>query len=169
MKIDTSARWAIAAILDIAIHGTDRPVCLADISRRQGVSKSYLERLFRSLRKSGFVASVRGPGGGYRLIRRLGTLSVADVIASVDRHAFDFDPRYDTSRCEKDRRNVTDRLWRGIDDHLRIYLRSVDLASVLGNAMDGKDPLGRRPVVAEVHYIGRPTVGYEEQPAASIT
>jgi Rrf2 family iron-sulfur cluster assembly transcriptional regulator len=169
MKIDTSARWAIAAILDIAIHGTYRPVRLADIGRRQGVSKSYLEHLFRSLRKNGFVAGVRGPGGGYRLNKGLATISVADIIASVDSQASGPDPCQTARSRSQDRNNVADGLWRGLDDHLWNYLRSVNLASVLADAMDAEDLLERQAVVAPVPYIERTSLGYEEQPATSIT
>jgi Rrf2 family iron-sulfur cluster assembly transcriptional regulator len=167
MKIDTKARWAIAAILDIAIHGTDRPVRLADISRRQRVSQSYLERLFKSLRESGFVASVRGPGGGYRLIRRLATMSVADVIASVDSHAFGLDPCPDTDRCANDHGNVTDGLWCGLDDHLRNYLRTVNLASVLASAAVAEDRSERLAVVATVPYVERASARHEDRPSAT--
>jgi Rrf2 family iron-sulfur cluster assembly transcriptional regulator len=150
MKIDTSARWAIAAILDIAIHGTDRPVRLADISRRQSVSKSYLEHQFRNLRKDGFVVAVRGPGGGYRLNRGLATIAVADIIASVDSQALNPDPCQAAGSRSQDQNNVVDGLWCGLDDHLRTYLRSVSLASVLANAMDAEDLLERHVVVATV-------------------
>jgi Rrf2 family transcriptional regulator, iron-sulfur cluster assembly transcription factor len=168
MKIDTKARWAIAAILDIAIHGTDRPVRLADISRRQRVSQSYLEFLFRSLRQSGFVASVRGPGGGYRLVRRLATMSVADVIASVDSRAFGPEPCHDTDRRADDHGNVTDELWRGLDDHLWNYLRTVNLASVLASAAVAEDRSERLAVVGTVPYVGMASVGHEDRPVATV-
>jgi Rrf2 family iron-sulfur cluster assembly transcriptional regulator len=163
MKIDTNARWAIAAILDIAIHETGHPVRLADISRRQRVSQSHLEHLFRRLRESGFVASTRGPGGGYRLIRRLATISVAEVIASVDTHAIGSDPCHGAD----DHGSVTDGLWCGLDDHLRNYLRTVNLASVLANTTEAEDLSERLAVVATVPYVERVSVRHEDRPAAT--
>ena len=167
MKIDTKARWAIAAILDIAIQGSDQPVRLADISRRQRVSQSYLEHLFKSLRESGFVTGVRGPGGGYRLIRRLATISVADVIASVDSHAFGPDPCHDTDRCADDHGNATDRLWCRLDDHLRNYLHTVNLASVLVSATEAADLSERLDVVVTVPYVEMAHPRHEERPVAT--
>jgi Rrf2 family transcriptional regulator, iron-sulfur cluster assembly transcription factor len=169
MKIDTKARWAIAAILDIAIHGTDHPVRLADISMRQRVSQSYLEHLFRSLRQSGFVASVRGPGGGYRLNRRLATLSVADVIASVDSQASGSDSWHDTDRRADDHGNVTDGLWRRLDDHLRTYLRTVNMASVLAGATEAADLRERVAVVATIPYVEMAAIRHEDRSAATTT
>jgi Rrf2 family iron-sulfur cluster assembly transcriptional regulator len=168
MKIDTKARSAIAAILDIAVHGTDEPVRLADIGKRQCVSQSYLEHLFRRLRESGFVSSVRGPGGGYRLKRRLATISVADVIAAVDSHAFGSDPCLVNDRCTGDTANVTDRLWSDLDDHLRDYLRSMTLESVLANATETADPHGRAALVATIPYVDRVPLRHEDRPAGAI-
>jgi Rrf2 family transcriptional regulator, iron-sulfur cluster assembly transcription factor len=169
MKIDTKARWAIAAILDIAIHGTDHPVRLADISKRQRVSQSHLEHLFRRLRESGFVASVRGPGGGYRLIRRLATISVADVIASVDTHAFGSDPCHDTNRCAEDHGNVVDGVWCRLDDHLRNYLRTVNMASVLAGATEAADLRERMVVVATIPYVEMAAIRHEDRSASTTT
>jgi Rrf2 family transcriptional regulator, iron-sulfur cluster assembly transcription factor len=168
LKIDTKARWAIAAILDIAIHENGYPVCLADISKRQRVSQSHLEHLFRRLRESGFVASTRGPGGGYRLIRRLATISVADVITSVDSHAFGSDPCHDTERCADDHGNAADALWCGLDDHLRNYLRTANLASVLANATEAVDLNERLAVVATIPCVEMALARHEDRPAATI-
>src|SRR5512143_775376 len=85
MKLNTKSRMAIAAILDVAVHGTEKPVALAGVSERQDISLSYLEQLFRMLREQGFVMSSRGPGGGYRLNRRLAAISVADIVDAVDK------------------------------------------------------------------------------------
>ena len=69
MRLTTKGRYAVTAMLDLALHGSDRPVSLADISGRQDISLSYLEQLFAKLRRNDLVLSVRGPGGGYRLSR----------------------------------------------------------------------------------------------------
>ena len=116
MRIDTKGRVAIDAILDIAMHGNNDPVCLADIGKRQRVSVSYLEHLFKRLRQSGFVSSYRGPGGGYRLKRSLATISVADVICAVDSEAFDAESNRSRGRWPASRGGATDGLWRRVDD-----------------------------------------------------
>ena len=72
MRLTTKGRYAVTAMLDLALHGTERPVSLADISGRQDISLSYLEQLFAKLRRNELVSSVRGPGGGYRLSRSSG-------------------------------------------------------------------------------------------------
>ena len=89
MKMNTKSRMAIAAILDVAVNGTYKPVALAGVAERQDISLSYLEQLFRKLREQGYVLSARGPGGGYRLNRRLADISVADIVAAVDHEPLD--------------------------------------------------------------------------------
>ena len=84
MRLTTKGRFAVTAMIDVAMHGTKAPVTLAGVSQRQKISLSYLEQLFGKLRRHGLVESVRGPGGGYRLARGAETISVADVIVAVD-------------------------------------------------------------------------------------
>jgi Rrf2 family iron-sulfur cluster assembly transcriptional regulator len=146
MRIDTKGRVAIDAILDIAMHGNQDPVCLADIGKRQRVSVSYLEHLFKKLRQNGFVSSYRGPGGGYRLTRGLSSISVADVICAVDSEAFDAEANVASGRWPVSRGGPTDGLWRRVDDQLRDYLRSMTLDTVLA---DAKEPgVSERPAAA---------------------
>ncbi|MCG8313896.1 MAG: Rrf2 family transcriptional regulator, partial [Pseudomonadales bacterium] len=94
MRLTTKGRYAVTALLDLALHARTGPVSLADISERQEISISYLEQLFAKLRKNGLVKSVRGPGGGYRLSREAGDIFVAQVIDAVDESL-------DVTRCEK--------------------------------------------------------------------
>ena len=84
MRLTTKGRYAVTAMLDLALHAAVGPVSLADISERQGISISYLEQLFAKLRRNGLVRSVRGPGGGYQLSRDSDDIDVAAVIAAVD-------------------------------------------------------------------------------------
>src|SRR5579864_1566627 len=84
MRLTTKGRFAVTAMLDLAMHGGKRPVTLAGISQRQSISLSYLEQLFGKLRRHTLVDSVRGPGGGYTLARGLDKMSVADIITAVD-------------------------------------------------------------------------------------
>lgn len=131
MKINTKSRVAIAAILDVAVHGVHKPVPLTDVSERQRVSLSYLEQLFQKLRQKGYVASHRGPGGGYQINQRLATISVADIICAVDREAFGDKPAQGE---EESRSRITDELWGRVNSQLHDYLRTVSLESVLAEA-----------------------------------
>src|SRR5437667_10017910 len=84
MRLTTKGRFAVTAMIDVAMHGGHGPVTLAGVSERQKISLSYLEQLFGKLRRHGLVESVRGPGGGYHLARPANMVSVADVIVAVD-------------------------------------------------------------------------------------
>ena len=84
MKLSTKARYAVTAMMDLALHENSNPVTLADISHYQGISLSYLEQLFAKLRKQGLVRGVRGPGGGYRLARPASEISIAEVISAIN-------------------------------------------------------------------------------------
>lgn len=93
MRLTTKGRYAVTAMLDLALHAQHGPVSLADISERQGISLSYLEQLFAKLRRSSLVSSVRGPGGGYQLSRGMETIQVAQVIDAVNESV-------DATRCQ---------------------------------------------------------------------
>ena len=84
MRLSTKGRYAVTAMLDLALHGEKNPVTLADISNNQGISLSYLEQLFASMRSKGLVKGVRGPGGGYYLGKPASEISVANIICAVD-------------------------------------------------------------------------------------
>jgi Rrf2 family iron-sulfur cluster assembly transcriptional regulator len=133
MKLNTKSRMAVAAILDVAVHGTEKPVALAGVSERQDISLSYLEQLFRMLREQGFVQSSRGPGGGYRLNKRLSAISVADIVDAVDKKS-------DSNGCQISENGHTEnschahKLWSRVDEHLQQYLRTVTLESILEEA-----------------------------------
>lgn len=89
MKIPTKGRYAVSAILNLAIHENIGPVTIADIAEDQNISLSYLEQLFARLRRAGLVEGTRGPGGGYRLGRSADTITIADIIAAVDEQMLD--------------------------------------------------------------------------------
>ncbi len=168
MKINTKGRIAIAAMLDIALHGTNKPVRLADIGQRQGVSISHLEHLFRKLRENGFVESYRGPGGGYRLNRRLAAISVADIIVAVDSESFERDSSSGDARGPEGQASVAGSLWSRVDDHLREYLRSVTLESVLADAREAGDFRQGSAVPAMATCAEVPRPGREFRPTAAI-
>jgi Rrf2 family transcriptional regulator, iron-sulfur cluster assembly transcription factor len=130
MRLTTKGRYAVTAMLDLAIHNENGPISLADISSRQGISLSYLEQLFARLRKQGLVVSTRGPGGGYTLSRSASDTPIADVISAVDE-------KMDTTRCggaadcHNNQRCLTHDLWTDLSDQIRRFLTNITLADVM--------------------------------------
>lgn len=135
MKLNTKSRMAIAAILDVAMHSAEKPVALAGVSKRQDISLSYLEQLFRMLRERGFVVSSRGPGGGYRMNKHLAAISVADIIDAVDTKSDASGSCRGTDDCHDSNSSChAHGLWCRVDQHLQDYLRTVTLESILEEA-----------------------------------
>ena len=131
MRLTTKGRFAVTAMIDVAMHGTKTPVTLAGVSQRQKISLSYLEQLFGKLRRHGLVDSVRGPGGGYRLARGSEAISVADVIVAVD-EPIDATKCGGRENCKDDgKRCMTHELWANLNQHIFGYLRSVSLAELV--------------------------------------
>jgi Rrf2 family iron-sulfur cluster assembly transcriptional regulator len=130
MKLTAKGRYAVTAMLDLAVHEAEGPISLAEISERQGISLSYLEQLFAKLRRSSLVASVRGPGGGYRLNRDSSEIFVAQIVDSVDENV-------DATRCQgrADCQNgetcLTHELWSDLSAQIHQFLNSIDLASLI--------------------------------------
>ena len=89
MKIPTKGRYAVSAMMDLAIHDSIRPLTIAEIAEKQNISLSYLEQLFAVLRRNGLVRGTRGPGGGYRLAQTADSISIAQIIKSVDASVLD--------------------------------------------------------------------------------
>ena len=140
MRLTTKGRFAVTAMLDIAIHGGKRPVTLAGISERQSISLSYLEQLFGKLRRHTLVESVRGPGGGYTLARDLAKVSVADIITAVD-EPLDATQCGGKENCQDDRRCMTHELWATLNDKMYEYLDSVKLSDLVAQQSARKDPV----------------------------
>ena len=111
MKLTSKGRYAVTAMLDVALHANVGAVPLADISERQEISLSYLEQLFARLRKNGLVSSVRGPGGGYLLGRDSSKISVGDVINAVDESVDATRCHGATGGCQSGMRCLTHTLW----------------------------------------------------------
>jgi Rrf2 family iron-sulfur cluster assembly transcriptional regulator len=130
MRLTTKGRYAVTAMLDLALHYNQGPITLADISARQGISLSYLEQLFSKLRKNGLVDSARGPGGGYRLSRDASEIAVADVITAVDE-------KVDARRCEgkgncqENGKCLTHELWCDLSKQIYDFLKGIDLAQLV--------------------------------------
>ena len=130
MRLTTKGRFAVTAMIDVAMHGQNGPVTLSAVSDRQKISLSYLEQLFGKLRRHGLVESVRGPGGGYNLARGPEAISVADVILAVD-EPIDATQCGGLENCLDDHRCMTHELWSGLNAHIFAYLRSVSLAELV--------------------------------------
>lgn len=130
MRLSTKGRYAVTAMLDLAVHRDKGPITLAEISRCQGISLSYLEQLFARLRREGLVEGVRGPGGGYRLAKPPIDITIADIITAVDE-------KVDTTLCEgarncqEGRRCLTHDLWDSLSRQIFNYLASINLAEFL--------------------------------------
>ena len=130
MKLTTKGRYAVTAMLDLAMHAGEGPVTLADVSERQHLSLSYLEQLFSRLRREGLVHSVRGPGGGYRLSRQPERISVAEIIVAVD-EPVDVTRCGGKGNCNQNSRCLTHDLWTELSRKLHDFLTERTLADVL--------------------------------------
>lgn len=130
MKLTTKGRFAVTAMLDLAMQHSSDPVTLAEISQRQNISLSYLEQLFGKMRRHALVNSVRGPGGGYRLAKDMGRVSVADIIAAVD-EPIDSTRCGGKENCHDDKKCITHDLWAKLNQHIFDYLDAVTLKQLV--------------------------------------
>ncbi|MCC7328157.1 MAG: Fe-S cluster assembly transcriptional regulator IscR [Burkholderiales bacterium] len=130
MRLTTKGRFAVTAMIDVAMHGGEGPVTLAAVSGRQHISLSYLEQLFGKLRRSGLVGSVRGPGGGYHLAKPSDQMSVADIIIAVD-EPIDATQCGGRENCHDDRRCMTHELWSSLNEHIFSFLGGITLAELV--------------------------------------
>jgi len=132
MRLTTKGRFAVTAMIDLAMRHGNGPVTLAEISRRQRISLSYLEQLFGKLRRHQLVESVRGPGGGYCLARDMAEVSVADVILAVD-EPIDATQCGGKENCHDDQKCLTHDLWAALNERIFDYLESVSLRQLVDN------------------------------------
>ena len=130
MKLTTKGRYAVTAMLDLALHGDEGPVSLAEISTRQEISLSYLEQLFSKLRKHGLVTSTRGPGGGYSVARSLGDVAVSQIIGAVN-ESVDATQCAGKENCHSHGRCLTHDLWEGLSAQIEDFLSSVSLQDMI--------------------------------------
>jgi Rrf2 family iron-sulfur cluster assembly transcriptional regulator len=138
MRLTTKGRFAVTAMLDLAMNGGSGPVTLAGISQRQSISLSYLEQLFGKLRRHTLVESVRGPGGGYTLARDTDKLSVADIIIAVD-EPLDATQCGGKENCKEERRCMTHDLWATLNEKMYEYLDSVKLSDLVAKQTARKE------------------------------
>jgi len=133
MKLTTKGRYAVTAMLDLALHYDQGAVTLADIAKRQGISLSYLEQLFAKLRRNGLVDSVRGPGGGYNLASDPSEISVADIVLAINEN---IDARRcgGKANCDGDERCLTHELWESLSIRISDFLSGISLADLVSNS-----------------------------------
>ena len=132
MRLTTKGRFAVTAMLDLALNEVEKPVTLAGISERQAISLSYLEQLFSRLRKQGLVTSVRGPGGGYRAAKPHSEISVSNIITAVD-ELIDATQCGGQENCHDEGRCMTHELWASLNNKILDYLSGITLADMVEN------------------------------------
>ena len=130
MRLTTKGRYAVTAMLDLAIHAKQGPISLSDISGRQEISLSYLEQLFAKLRRNELVTSVRGPGGGYRLSRSGLDINVAQVVDAVS-ESMDVTRCEGKGDCQQGEACLTHHLWCDLSDQIHSFLEGISLQSLV--------------------------------------
>ncbi len=130
MRLTTKGRYAVTAMLDLALNAERGPISLADISKRQEISLSYLEQLFSKLRQQTLVTSVRGPGGGYKLSRSSEEISVAQIIDAVN-ESIDATSCGGSGTCQHGQVCLTHYLWCDLSDQIHAFLSGISLASLV--------------------------------------
>ncbi len=130
MRLTSKGRYAVTAILDVALHAKVGPVPLADISERQGISLSYLEQLFSRLRKNGLVQSIRGPGGGYLLGAQADAISVGQIINAVN-ESVDATRCGGSGGCQDGQQCLTHSLWKDLSVRIEDFLDGITIAELM--------------------------------------
>jgi Rrf2 family transcriptional regulator, iron-sulfur cluster assembly transcription factor len=130
MKLTTKGRYAVTAMLDLALRYDRGAVTLADIAKRQGISLSYLEQLFAKLRRSGLVDSVRGPGGGYNLAMEPNKISVAEIIVAINEN-IDATRCGGEKNCHGDETCLTHQLWEDLSIRIHEFLNGITLGDLV--------------------------------------
>lgn len=153
MRLTTKGRFAVTAMIDLALRDGSGPVTLAEISQRQKISLSYLEQLFGKLRRQNLVNSTRGPGGGYTLARKTEDVSVADIILAVD-EPIDATQCGGMENCHDDHKCLTHDLWSALNAHIFDYLRNVKLSELVARQQEL-----RAAAAAGVSPVGLPARG----------
>jgi Rrf2 family iron-sulfur cluster assembly transcriptional regulator len=163
MRLTTKGRFAVTAILDLALNESEKPVTLADISERQSISLSYLEQLFSRMRREGIVKSTRGPGGGYHIAKSYDQITVKSIIIAVDEE-IDATQCNGKENCHEGKRCITHDLWAAINYKILEYLESLTLGYLVeAQKIEGKTIKMPEPSrLAESEGI---TIKEEKQPA----
>ena len=130
MRLTTKGRYAVTAMLDVAIHSDSGPISLSDISKRQTISLSYLEQLFSKLRQKKLVDSIRGPGGGYRLARSSDQIFVSEIIDAVN-ESVDATSCKGEGNCQNGEICLTHHLWEDLSSRIHEFLGEISLQGLI--------------------------------------
>jgi len=130
MKLTTKGRYAVTAMLDLALHYQQGAVTLSEIAKRQGISLSYLEQLFARLRRNGLVDSVRGPGGGYTLALAPDKITVAQIVITINEN-IDATRCGGDKNCQGDERCLTHDLWHSLSERIHDFLDGITLGDLV--------------------------------------
>jgi Rrf2 family transcriptional regulator, iron-sulfur cluster assembly transcription factor len=135
MRLTTKGRYAVTAVLDLALHQDEGPVSLAAISERQDISLSYLEQLFAKLRRNKIVSSTRGPGGGYKLTNGVDEVSISDIILAVDESCkvVDCGGSGSSDGCHDGYQCLTHDLWQELSNEIRSFLDGITISEIMTN------------------------------------
>ena len=152
MRLTTKGRFAVTAMLDLALHGGRAPVTLAGISDRQKISLSYLEQLFGKLRRRKLVQSVRGPGGGYHLARDAAHVTVADIVRAVE-EPLDSTQCGGRENCHDNQRCMTHELWEELNETVYGFLSNVKLSALVERQRTKTVSVVRNPSKSHPHPV----------------
>lgn len=130
MKLTTKGRYAVTAMLDIALHQAAGPVSLCAIAQRQRISQTYLEQLSTRLRRAGLLASVRGPAGGYYLDRKADDISVGDIIMAINEE-MDSTRCQGAENCDQGLPCLTHQLWEDLNTTIHQFLANISLVDLM--------------------------------------
>ncbi len=153
MRLTTKGRFAVTAMVELALRPGTAPMTLAEISFRQKISLSYLEQLFAKLRRRGIVASVRGPGGGYRLAKDMAQIAVADIVLAVD-EPLDATQCGGMENCHDEQKCITHDLWVRLNQQVLDYLGSVSLKQLVDEQIVAQSQAQGQ--VAMMHEVPKP-------------
>ena len=148
MKLTSKGRYAVTAMLDVAINSNNGPVSLAEISERQEISLSYLEQLFSRLRKNGLVSSVRGPGGGYVLSRSMNEIAISSIVHAVD-ESVNATKCSGDGDCQGGVKCLTHSLWNDLSERIDSFLTGITLSELVNN-QEVKDVASRQSHIARL-------------------
>jgi Rrf2 family transcriptional regulator, iron-sulfur cluster assembly transcription factor len=151
MRLTTKGRYAVTAMLDIALHRERGPVSVADVAERQAISSAYLEQLFGKLKRAGLLRSVRGPGGGYELALELDAINVSQIVAAVG-EGVDATRCQGTADCHDGATCLTHDLWTALSDRIDQFLSGITL-QMLVSQRHGQHGTGGPEPVAEWQLI----------------
>ena len=137
MHFSTRSRYGLRAMIDIALYGSEGPVSMRAISERQGVSFSYLEQVFNSLRKHGLIKAVRGPSGGYILVRPANQIPIGDILRALDGPFAPVDcvdPSCDANPCERKQLCISRFFWEKLQDNVNSFMDSMTLQQLIDHS-----------------------------------